>query len=141
MYMYMYTLSYGTLYFGTHTHTHTVSEQQLRWAKTEDNPLFLCLFGRLAELSWMGNELLKQFQEKVRYTYMYDVMYMYMYMYDVMYDVMCHTLCTCTCDTCTLYMYIHDLRPRDTSQTMKQQHSTNMSCPLFVNACTMYVAH
>jgi hypothetical protein len=41
-----------------------VSEQQLRWAKTEDNPLFLCLFGRLAELSWMGNELLKQFQEK-----------------------------------------------------------------------------
>ena len=49
----------------THTHTHTVSEQQLRWAKAEDNPLFLCLFGRLAELNWMGNELIRRFQDKV----------------------------------------------------------------------------
>ena len=48
-----------------HTHKHSVSEQQLRWAKTEDNPLFLCLFGRLAELSWMGNELIRQYQDKV----------------------------------------------------------------------------
>ena len=46
-------------------HPHTVSEQQLRWAKAEDNPLFLCLFGRLAELTWMGNELIRQFQDKV----------------------------------------------------------------------------
>ncbi|CAI7994409.1 hypothetical protein GBAR_LOCUS1440, partial [Geodia barretti] len=41
-----------------------VSEQQLRWAKAEENPLFLCLFGRLAELTWMGNELIRQFQDK-----------------------------------------------------------------------------
>ena len=46
-------------------HLHTVSEQQLRWAKAEENTLFLSLFGRLAEISWMGNELLKQFQDKV----------------------------------------------------------------------------
>lgn len=45
---------------------HVVSEQQLRWAKAEENPLFLCLFGRLAELSWIGNELIKQLQDKVR---------------------------------------------------------------------------
>ena len=53
-----------------HTHylslsLYTVSEQQLRWAKAEENPLFLCLFGRLAELTWMGNELIRQFQDKV----------------------------------------------------------------------------
>ena len=45
---------------------HVVSEQQLRWAKAEENPLFLCLFGRLAELNWIGNELIKQLQDKVR---------------------------------------------------------------------------